>query len=99
MKATSALNSAKSDSILETLQQHLRWSNAHVSFLKRMRAKAQEGSITAADEEAYQRRERKARGRQEGIEYFVAAHPDELWAKAYPSAVKADSTPGAPQLA
>jgi hypothetical protein len=73
----------KPDSILETLQQHLRWENAYGSFIKRMLAKAEKGAITAADREAIERRARKQQHRQEGIEGLASAYPDAAWAKAY----------------
>ena len=57
---TTALETAlvvKRDPILEALQQRLRWRTArlrttaaHVSFIKRMLVKAQEGRITAVEQ-------------------------------------------------
>jgi hypothetical protein len=75
---TSALNPVEPDSILETLRQHLRWSNAYGSFIKRMMAKAEKGALTAADWEGFQRRARKQQHRHEGLEYLAATHPDEV---------------------
>jgi hypothetical protein len=91
---TTALETAlvvKRDPILEALQQHLRWrtarlrtTTAHVSFIKLMLVKAQEGRITAADAELYQRRvrleerrDRLAQRRKKELERLVAAHQDE----------------------
>jgi hypothetical protein len=77
------------DSILETLEQHLRWGYAYRSFLKRLRAKAQKGAITAADLEAYQRRSRLQEQRQEVFESQIGTRTPDI------SAVKADATPDA----
>ena len=106
---TTALETAlvvKRDPILEALQQRLRWrtarlrtTTAHVSFIKLMLVKAQEGRITAADAELYQRRDRLAQRRKEELERLVAAHQYEARAKAYISVMKERATPDASQVA
>jgi hypothetical protein len=86
------------DSIGTTLEHYLRTKILYVTFLKRMIAKGKKGEIRGADREAMQRRARKEQRRQE-IEYLIAAHPNEMWAKAYVSAMKADAAPGTSQVA
>jgi hypothetical protein len=83
-------------SIGHILKWHLRETNRHLAFLKRLKAKPEP---TAADWKAFDRWSRRQRGREQAMDDLADAHPMEAWAKAYVSAVRTESTPKASEVA